>query len=235
MKRMVIVLLLAALCGCAVREEPLAASAEQTVEPEQVQGYVALTFDDGPSASYTPLLLDGLKERGARATFFVLGCQLEGNEELVRRMKAEGHQIGNHSYDHAQLSQVTTAEAVEDLVRCDLALCSLLGEGDYWVRPPYGSLTGEEQAAVGQPVVCWSVDPRDWECLDVGQILDVILREAEDGDIILMHDCYATTVEAALRAVDHLQARGLQVVTVAELMDIKGVEPTSGTIYYSVT
>jgi peptidoglycan/xylan/chitin deacetylase (PgdA/CDA1 family) len=242
MKRLVVLLLFCLLCGCGAKPEPVESETLQIKVPqpqqeepqEKTAGYVALTFDDGPTPRHTARLLDGLKERGASATFFLVGYRLEGNEGLVRRMKAEGHQIGNHSYDHVQLTTLSATAALADLVECDLALCTLLGEGDYWVRPPYGSISEEELAALGLPVICWSVDPLDWSCHNAQQVLHHIVEKAQDGDIILLHDCYESTVDAALQAVDALQARGLQVVTVAQLLAAKGVEVQSGRIYYQV-
>lgn len=142
------------------------------------------------------------------ATFFLIGSKIDGQEELVRRMQAEGHQIGNHSYDHAMLQKTDTASALRDLARCDAALQQLLGEGTYWVRPPYGLISQAELSAIHAPLLHWSVDTRDWDLRDADKVLDIILREADDGDVILLHDCYAASVEAALRAIDRLQAWG---------------------------
>ena len=120
------------LTGCAAPTvQPV--TAETDIPP--ADRYAALTFDDGPSPTCTPILLDGLRERGVHATFFLIGSKIDGQEELVRRMQAEGHQIGNHSYDHAMLQKTDTASALRDLARCDAALQQLLGEGTYWVRP----------------------------------------------------------------------------------------------------
>ena len=124
--------------------------------------YVALTFDDGPSPRCTPRLLDGLAEYGARATFFVVGCQTVKDPDIVRRIAAEGHQVGNHSYDHPQMDSLTCAQALADLQKNDDLLCRLLGKGDYWVRPPYGLCTDREAAALSVPLVNWSVDTEDW-------------------------------------------------------------------------
>ena len=240
MKQMIAaVLVLLILCGCGLRPEGTETSVEATDAPpqgqlpqEQPAGYVALTIDDGPTPRHTARLLDGLKERGAHATFFLVGYRLQGNEALVHRIRAEGHQIGNHSYDHVQLTTLSVSEALADLTECDLALCTLLGEGNYWVRPPYGSISREECSALGVPVICWSVDPQDWACQDAGEVLRRIVDTASDGDIILLHDCYESTVDAALQAVDVLQRRGLQVVTVEELLRIKGREVQAGEICY---
>lgn len=238
MKRLAAALLLCLLlCSCARQETTLPAAAEpqteETAPPQSAAGYVALTFDDGPTPGHTARLLDGLKERGVRATFFLAGYRLEGNEALVRRIRAEGHQIGNHSYAHAQLTALPQREALEDLARCDLALCTLLGEGDYWVRPPYGAIAGDTCSALDVPVICWSVDPEDWATADADKIAAHIVRNAAHGDIILLHDCYAGTVDAALQAVDALQARGLRFVTVKELLQLCGQEAQGGAIYYS--
>jgi peptidoglycan/xylan/chitin deacetylase (PgdA/CDA1 family) len=239
MKQMIAaVLLLLLLCGCGLRSEGTETSVEATdgslqeqVSQEQPSGYVALTFDDGPTPRHTARLLDGLKERGAHATFFLVGYRLEGNEALVRRIKAEGHQIGNHSYDHVQLTALSTDEALADLVECALALCTLLGEGDYWVRPPYGSMGRGLPGRLDVPVVLWSVDPEDWACRDADAVTNHILSRVRDGDIVLLHDCYASTEDAALRTVDALRERGFQPVTVAQLAALRGKTPQSGTIY----
>lgn len=149
----------------------------------------------------------------------------------MRRMQAEGHQIGNHSYDHAMLQKTDTASALRDLARCDAALQQLLGEGTYWVRPPYGLISQAELSAIHTPLLHWSVDTRDWDLRDADKVLDIILREADDGDVILLHDCYAASVEAALRAIDRLQAWGVRFVTVEELFRIKGVDVQDGVLY----
>ena len=115
--------------------------------------------------------------------------------------------------------------------RNDELLQELLGEGDYWVRPPYGLLSEEACAAAATPIINWSVDTEDWKSKDAEKILDIIYRETGDGDIILLHDRYLNSVEAALRAVDHLQQQGYRFVTVAELLAWKGVEPTAGEVY----
>ena len=227
-------LLAFALCGCSAAGEQMQSTggAPQELPAPKTAGYVALTFDDGPTPKHTARLLDGLKARGACATFFLAGYRLEGNEALVRRMKAEGHQIGNHTYRHAQLTTLTPNDAVADLAACDLALCTLLGEGDYWVRPPYGSISAQILARLDVPVVCWSVDPLDWTGSDASRVAAHILSTAQDGDIVLLHDCYASTVDAALQVVDGLQARGMQLVTVEQLLEVKGVAAQGGCAYY---
>ena len=217
------------LCGCTASGKPLRETAGE--EETQEICYVALTFDDGPSAKYTAKLLDGLKERGVHATFFLIGSLAEDSKELVQRMKAEGHQIGNHSYDHAKLTEMDCAAALADIGHGDEVLRQVLGEDEYWVRPPYGFIGEETCCAVSCPLISWSVDTLDWKTKNVGKILDIIYRDYSDGAIILMHDQYATTVEAALQAVDHLQAQGVRFVTVQELFQCEGVTPVCGKLY----
>ena len=206
-------------------------NAESVEEAEENVKYVALTFDDGPSPRCTPRLLDGLQERGVCATFFVVGCQVVKDPDIVIRMAAEGHQVGNHSYDHQKLDKLSPKEAAEDMGKNNDLLCQLLGEGDYWIRPPYGLLSEAELKEITVPVVGWSVDTEDWKSKNTGKILDVIYREISDGDIILLHDRYLSSVEAALQAVDHLQQQGYQFVTVAELLALQGIEPEGGVTY----
>jgi len=214
-------LLITACAGAQLPETHDAAAADSPAEVENIK-YVALTFDDGPSPRCTPRLLDGLKERNVHATFFVVGCQVVKDPDIVERMAAEGHQVGNHSYDHKELDKLSAWEAAEDMRKNDALLQELLGEGDYWVRPPYGLLSEEERQ---------SVDTEDWKSKDAGKILDIIYRDTGDGDIILLHDRYLNSVSAALQAVDHLQQQGYQFVTVAELLALRGIQPEGGEIY----
>lgn len=221
-------LLLTACAGASLPER--AAAANSPAEVENIK-YVALTFDDGPSPRCTPQLLDGLKERGVHATFFVVGCQVVKDPDIVTRMAAEGHQVGNHSYDHKELDKLSAQEAAQDMQKNDALLRELLGEGDYWVRPPYGLLSEEESSALTVPIINWSVDTEDWKSKDAEKILDIIYRDTGDGDIILLHDRYLNSVSAALQAVDHLQQQGYRFVTVAELLALRGIQPEGGATY----
>ena len=221
------------LTGCGAGSGIAVVEEAPEAEAEMVK-YVALTFDDGPSPRCTPRLLDGLQELGARATFFVVGCQVVKDPDIVRRIAAEGHQVGNHSYDHPQMDSLTCAQALADLQKNDDLLRRLLGKGDYWVRPPYGLCTAREAAALSVPLVNWSVDTEDWKSKDADKILDIIYRQVSDGDIVLLHDRYQNTVDAVLRAVPHLQEQGYVFVTVSELLTLKGVTPESGVTYHSV-
>ena len=194
-------------------EESLPASAaEPAAMPEK---YVALTFDDGPWPETTEQLLDGLAERGAKATFFLIGEQIAGHEDTVRRMADEGHQVGSHTFTHMDLSRGDPAERLREIAATDETLRALLGDGVYWLRPPWGFLAPQTAAAVEVPMVYWSLDTEDWRRLDADAVAQDIIDHARDGDIILLHDPYTTSVEAALRAIDALTPQGYRFVTLA--------------------
>lgn len=195
--------------------------------------YIALTFDDGPRRDTTQRLLDGLRKRGASATFFLIGRQIPGNEDLVLRMKAEGHQVGNHTWNHVTLSGSLTAD-LEELRRTDALLQELLGSGTYWVRPPYGLISEAERAALEVPLVHWTVDPEDWAKLSPEAVVQAVLKEAGPNDIVLLHDFFSDSVDAALEIVDTLQAEGYYFVTVEELLVLNGITPQPGVMYREI-
>lgn len=200
-------------------------------EPGGGQKLAALTFDDGPHPEFTGLLLDGLRERGVKATFFLVGTQIQYAPELVSRMAREGHQIGVHTFSHVSVTGLEQEEFRLQVEGTRRLIYSLLGERELWLRPPYGILDENAQSWADGPVVLWSVDPEDWKDADVKRIKEHIVSCTRDGDIILLHDIYPTSVEAALEAVDELQRQGFQFVTVARLMEERGVVPQSGQVY----
>ena len=180
---------------------------------------VALTFDDGPSPEYTPLLLDGLRERNVKASFFVIGSNIEkeGGEEIIRRIYEEGHLIGNHTWHHVDLSHLSTEDAWKELEMTDSLIKAITGEETALVRPPFG----EFPRSMEEPdklYVKWTVDSRDWVTKDTQEIVRKVVTDTEENDIILMHDCYETSVEAALQIIDTLSERGYEFVTVDRLL-----------------
>lgn len=193
--------------------------------------FVALTFDDGPKAVTTSRLLDGLEQRGVRATFFVLGDSVAGNEELLRRMAAEGHQIGMHTAHHKMLAGLNAADFSAEVDGLRVTLTELLGAENFMLRPPYGAVTAAVQNWAAAPIILWSVDPEDWSDYDVQRITNHIVENAKDGDIILLHDIHDTSVDAALQVVDKLMAKGYTFVTVEELFALRGIEPENGKVY----
>lgn len=179
---------------------------------------IAITFDDGPHRLYTPKLLDGLKERGIHATFFLVGENIGNNEALVKRMAEEGHLIGNHTFSHVQLTKMKKEDACREVQQTNERICAVTGSPVLYIRPPYGSWNDELQAEIPMTVTLWNLDSEDWKSQNTGKIVELVESEAEEGSIILLHDIFDTSVEAALRIVDDLTAQGYTFVTVDELL-----------------
>lgn len=187
---------------------------------DEVKPVVALTFDDGPNASSTPILLDGLKERKVRATFFLIGENVEKdeNEKIVKRMYEEGHLIGNHTYTHCNLSKLETGEAKKELEQTDTVIEKITGKQPVFVRAPYGELPVDSKQDLNRIYIGWTVDPLDWMTEDTGAVVKTVVEEINPGDVILLHDCYPSSVQAAIRIVDLLQGKGYEFVTVDHLI-----------------
>lgn len=179
---------------------------------------IALTFDDGPHPYYTEQLLNGLKERGAKATFFVMGKQAEAHPELVLRMQEEGHLIGNHTYSHIQLGKGNRETFKSELIKTNELLLGITGEEPQYVRPPYGSWDKSFESELTMIPVLWTIDPMDWCSSDVNGIVRKVTKKAEENAVILMHDEYKSSVTAALEIVDILQKQGYEFVTVDEIL-----------------
>ena len=191
---------------------------QELMEQSQAHPEVALTFDDGPSPKYTPLLLDGLKERNVRATFFLLGKNVKENKELVQRMQAEGHLLGNHTYNHVQLNKIPETTARQEILKTNNEIYEATGKYPEYMRPPYGAWKKNMELCVEMLPVFWDIDTLDWKSQNVDAILKAAGEEPEDGSIILMHDEYQTSVEAALLIIDRLKEKGYEFVTVDELI-----------------
>ena len=185
---------------------------------EDVAKKIALTFDDGPHPRYTEQLLDGLKERNVVATFFVTGENAQNYPNIIRREQEEGHLIGNHTYSHIQLTSGNRETFREELVKTNEILENITGEKVSFVRPPYGSWDKSFEKELNMFTVLWNIDPLDWCSHNAECIAAKVVEKAGDGDIILMHDYYDTSVTAALEVVDVLQKRGFQFVTVEEIL-----------------
>lgn len=179
---------------------------------------IALTFDDGPHPYYTDLLLDGLAERGVKATFFLLGENIEGREDVIRHMSEEGHLIGNHTFYHVDVNSLPLKEACAEIRDTSEAIRAITGQQVEYVRPPYGNWNKELECQVMMIPVFWTLDTLDWKVKNTDRIVREVLADVEENDVILMHDSYRTTVEAALRIVDELQKEGYEFVTADELI-----------------
>lgn len=179
---------------------------------------VAITFDDGPGRNTTPELLDGLKERNVEAAFFVVGENIEGNEDIIRRMHDEGHIIGNHTFTHVELDKLSENAALTEVSKTNAAIEKITGEKVKYIRPPCGSWNEELYYKIDMTPVFWSVDPKDWCTDNVSVSVSRVMEQTQDGDIILFHDIYDTSVAAALEVIDRLQTRGYRFVTLDDLL-----------------
>ncbi len=193
---------------------------------------VAITFDDGPS-KYTATLLDGLKARGAYATFFCVGYNASAYPKTLKRMVDEGHQIANHTSTHPELPSLSSAGIQKEIANCNKYLAAAAGNQTFYLRPPYGSYNKTVRNVCGSPIILWSVDTLDWKYRNANTVYNNIINNTKDGSIILLHDLYKTSVDGALRAIDTLQGRGYEFVTVKELLRRRGITPQNGTVYSS--
>lgn len=191
-----------------------------TVQINPEQSVVALTFDDGPNARYTPQVLDILYEQQVPATFFLIGEKFTGNELLIREMAASGHEIGNHTFSHPDLTQLDSRTIQWEIQQTEEKLKEILP--DYpmkYVRPPYGRYTEDVQNAIGLPLVLWTIDSGDWEAPHAENIYIAVVSKIQDGDIIVFHDDNAETVKALEKIILELKKRGFQFATVSQLYE----------------
>ncbi len=176
---------------------------------------VALTFDDGPS-SYTADLLETLEKEGVKATFFIIGRNVQYQTAVLDKMAAGGHVVGNHTWDHPDLKYLTPVEIESQLSRTDAAVSAITGENTKSLRPPYGSFDSTVQAVAGLPLILWNVDPEDWSTRDTASNISR-MTGASAGSIILSHDIYKETVDAIPAVIADYKKRGFSFVTVEEL------------------
>lgn len=181
---------------------------------------IALSFDDGPNAAVTPRVLDILASEHVKATFFLVGRRVPGNEGLLHRMYTEGHEIGNHSWDHADFTKLTPAQMDQEIAATQQAIVAAGVPAPHLFRPPYGAVNDAVRSHTNNmAIVRWDIDPADWEVLDAAKITQSVLEHAKPGGIILMHDIYPTTADALTPAIDQLKLT-YQFVTVSQLMQL---------------
>ena len=179
---------------------------------------IALTFDDGPNARYTPMLLDGLKKRNIRASFFLIGENIEGNEDILLQMRKDGHLIGNHTWDHVQLDKIPAEKARLEIEKTNNRIYEASGIYPSYVRPPFGAWIKDMELSVTMLPVFWDVDTLDWKSKNINSILSIAQKQVHDGSIILMHDGYQTSVDAALKIADLFTEKGYVFVTADQLL-----------------
>jgi peptidoglycan/xylan/chitin deacetylase (PgdA/CDA1 family) len=205
--------------------EPAKAQTRITFTECHVEGpYIAITFDDGPSATQTPRLLKMLKERGIKATFFCCGQCVAQSPEIAQQIVAEGHEIANHSWNHPLLTKMSEAAVKDQLDRTHNVIKQTTGVTPSLMRPPYGGFTVKQRAWANAvwnyKVILWDVDTLDWKHHSPAKTESITMSETKKGSIILCHDIHKTTVDAMPATLDALRAKGFKFVTVTELIQM---------------
>ena len=186
---------------------------------------IALTFDDGPKTSVTSRILDSLEANGGKATFFMLGSNVNANAGVIKRMVAQGCEVANHTHDHKYISKLSADGIISQVGSTNQKIASICGVSPVLMRPPGGYIDSNSLSVLGtmgMPAIMWSIDTRDWQHRNAQRTIDTVLSQVKDGDIILMHDIYSTTADAAVVLIPELTARGYQLVTVSELAAYRG-------------
>ena len=216
--------ILALILCCSLLQLPI-----QAAETEKL---VCLTFDDGPSGRFTRRLLDGLEAYDVKATFLLCGYRIAQDPQLTQRIHEEGHEIGLHGYSHQSMKNMCRTTMAQELHKVRSLLpkdCEVT-----FLRPP-GGLCGNCTETVakefGLAILHWSVDPKDWALQDAGAVVKAVVRNLQDGDVILLHDMSDSSVDAALQLIPQLQKQGFRFVTASEMARAKGITPQPGVQY----
>lgn len=213
-----------------VQKEEEAASVKRDLMGKKL---IVLSFDDGPSRTTTTRLLGILQEKNVVANFFVVGKMAEVAPELLAQEVAQGHEVGSHTVTHVNLAKATPENMAWEENRMKEIFRETVGKEFGLLRPPYGAVNDQVRRSMGQPMVLWSIDPEDWKVKNTAEVIRRVRAAAFDGAIILLHDIYATTVDAVSQIIDGLRADGYEFVTVSELASLRGVKMEKGWTYGS--
>ena len=204
-------------------QEPVPVSV-RNIDPSKPM--IALTFDDGPSHGLTDRVIAALDKVGGKGTFFMVGSRISGaNEQTVKTMYANGHELGNHTFAHVAITKQSESQRADAMAATNNRIRALTGVSPKVFRPPYGAVNQAAKATIGaqgMSSVLWSVDTLDWKYKDTNRVVNYILSNVKDGDIVLMHDIHPTTIAAAEIVIPELVKRGYQLVTVSELASFRG-------------
>lgn len=225
---------------------PQSGTLPETAQPQQVNGLVlsggryldpngpmiALTFDDGPYAPVGNRIMDSLEQHNGRATFFVVGNRVPSYQTEIRRMHDNGHEIGNHTYAHKYLNKLNAAQIQSQIELCNQMVASVTGEAPKLVRLPGGNKNSTVLANVHYPIIMWNIDTLDWKTRDAAKTVQAVLGRVKDGDVVLMHELYSASGDAAVAMIPALVEQGFQLVTVSELAQFRGGAAAGG-VYYS--
>ena len=202
---------------------------------DKTKKHIALTFDDGPSKTNTKIVLDALEKHKAKATFMVVGQNVnKGTADLLKREVELGCEIGNHSYSHANFKKISQKKIKSELKKTDDAVKKYIGSKPTVIRTPYGASSKSALKCFDRPNIFWSVDTLDWKYRDTDRLVKYVSKNAKDGGIVLMHDIHKSTAKAVDRILKSLEKQGFETVTVTELSAINNVPMKAGKTYSSL-
>lgn len=196
---------------------------------------VAFTFDDGPNPNTTPTLLTELNKRGMNASFFMLGRNAEKYPEVVKMVDQNGFEIGSHTYQHRNLKRISNEEQSYEINQTKNIIHRIIGKNPTSIRPPYGNYNDVTLSYIDTPIILWNVDTLDWKYRDANATYQNSIDQIEDGSIVLFHDIYYASIDAAIRMADELYMRGYLLLSVKELARAKQVTLTPKTRYYRIS
>lgn len=210
------------------------ASVEYNIYNQTIIDYdkpmIALTFDDGPNHN-TSRVLDILEKYNVKATFFILGSNIKGNEKIIKRMNNLGMEIGNHMYSHKLLTKLEDNKIKSEIEQVDDLIFDITNEYPTLIRPSYGTFNKRIKKIMDRPIIIWNVDTLDWKNHNSKGIANKVLKKASDGDIVLMHDIYRATANSLELIIPKLLEDGYQLVTVSELLHYKEINIEKGKVY----
>ena len=222
----------AELAAAQPEAEPAETDGGRNIDPSRPM--VALTFDDGPLTDVDNRILDSLAQHGGKATFFMVGDRVASRAAVVKRMAAEGHELANHTLNHKYLNKLSEAEVRAQVQQCNDVIESVSGVRPTIMRLPGGIHNASIRANVQMPMIQWSIDTLDWKTRNADKTVAAVVGQVKDGDIVLMHDLYSSTGEAAERIIAELTNQGYQLVTVSELAAAKGQTLQAGQVYSAI-
>ncbi len=191
---------------------------------------IAFTFDDGPNYN-TKKVIDTLKKYGVTATFFLMGKNISGNEKIVKYMYESGMEIGNHTYNHLLLTKYSKEKINEEIVKTNDLIFNIIGKNPTLLRPSYGSFNKKIKSVSNMPIIIWDIDTLDWKYKNSQRIANKVLSSVKDGDIVLMHDIYKSTLNSLDLVIPELLNRGYKIVSVSELFYLKNQSFENGKVY----
>ena len=201
---------------------------DPTIDPSKP--IIALSFDDGPS-SHTDRILAALKKYNVKATFFMVGYEVDSFPDQVRAVYEAGCEVANHTLDHKNLKEASKDEIRRQVYDNEKKINKIVPVGEIVVRPPYGNVNDTVKSVVERPMFNWSVDSLDWKTRDADSVVAQIKQDARDGYIILMHDLYESTAEATERIIPWLLEQGYQVTCISNMFEARGDEVLPGHLY----